>query len=452
MDFFFDFKQQFDVFPTFEAIHKELSEVQDDSLLNYVKELEQNPEILVIPEDSEFIVHSKKVERIVFEQDVFACVSKFQQEIKTNPVKDLDSIGNPVDELISGLHQSKNKILKNEASTSGLLYGAEALDQLQGIYDNILQKKKDEEFLYYTLGFEKFEDVRMTKGDLVIIGGFTSHGKSVVARNITYRLLTEYGLNCYYCSLEMAYDKMKLLFLILHANNKNIFSPDSPRISYTKLKEGDLSPEERDFIFGEVATDFYTNKNYGTLFLEYPNKSRFRLSDLQNRITELENTVMPIHAVIPDYLTMFYPLESDKGTPDRQDYNQMIKEFKNTALSHRSRTGQPSPFIAVSPAQISRGGLDNAIKNSNCYDLSALREYSELESSADIVLTTMLTPEGREKQELLLQNLKNRDGKVIPDPIALQCDLEYGFGMYAKDTPKDTEMLNRIQSLFRKPI
>ena len=425
-DFVFEWKQKSDVIPTFAAIATELQATQEQLLLNYVLELEKDQELKLISEDSEYIAHVKKVERILFEGDVFAHVSKFQQEIKTAQVKNLDSISKPVEELISCLHKAKNRVMRTETSTSGLLYGEESVQQLQDIYEGIVQKRRDDDFIYYTFGFKKFESVKLTKGDLCIIGGFTSHGKSMLLRNLIYRMLTEYKLNCYYCSLEMSYEKMKLLFLALHANNKIKF-PGTPNISYEKIKEGDLTPEERDFVFNVVAIDFYKNKDYGTLFLEYPNKSRYRISDIKSRIIELENTVMPVHVVAIDYLTMLYPLESDKGSPDRNDYNQIVKEFKNMALSNRNREGHPAPFIAITPAQISRGGLENAMKNNNYYDLSALREYSELESSADVVMTTMLLPDMRERKVLALQNLKNRDGRVETEAQELMCDLDHGF-------------------------
>ena len=345
--------------------------------------------------------------------------------------------------MIASLHSSKNKIYRTEASTAGLLYGKESVEHVKDIYEGIVEKKEEDDFLYYTFGFKKFESVRMARGDLVVIGGFTSHGKSLLLRNFVYRLIVTYGMNCYYCSLEMAYEKMKLLFLALHANNKDIF-PDGMDIPYTKIKEGTLSPAEKAFLFDVVAPDFFTNPNYGTLYLEYPNKSRYRLSDVKQKVNELENTEMPIHAVAIDYITMLYPLESDKGTPDRQDYNQTIKEFKNMALSHRKIDGTPSPFLAITPAQISRGGLENAMKNDNYYDLSALREYSELESSADVVMTTMLLPDMRSRQVMCLQNLKNRDGKVETEKTEINCGLELGFNMHEL---KDRSDENKFKSL-----
>jgi replicative DNA helicase len=436
-EYFFEAQQKYQIFASFSAIEKDYTETQQNILLSYVKDLQQDIEIPLFQDDSEYVVHSKKVERILFETDVFGEVSKFQQQLKTADVKDINSIFNPVDDLISGLHKSKNKVLHTEASTSGLLYGEDSVESLREMYSQIVEQKKEEESVYYTLGYDKFKDVKMVRGNLVVIGGFTSHGKSLLLRNIIYHLLTEYKLNCYYCSLEMSYKQMKLLFLALHANNQNIFKNHIP-IKYEDIKEGNLTQEQYDFLFNVVAPDLFTNPEYGTLFLEYPNKTKYRLSDVRSKIVELENTKMPIHAAAIDYITMLYPLESEKKMPTREDYNQMIKEFKNMALSHRRRDGNPAPFLALTPAQISRGGLENAIKNNNYYDLSALREYSELESSADVVLTTMLTQDLRQKQQIRMQNLKNRDGRVETEAYDLFCDLDFGF-MISDNEPRTTD-------------
>jgi len=442
-ELYLDIKMGYDVFLTFPAIKQELTELQNNNLLQYTQELENEP-CNIYAEDSEYVVYSKSVEKQIFETEVFSALAKFQQEIKTNPVKDLACISQPVDQLIANLHSSKNKIYRTEASTAGLLYGKESVAHVRDIYEGIVEKKEEDDFLYYTFGFKKFEPVKMARGDLVVIGGFTSHGKSLLLRNFVYRLLVTYGLNCYYCSLEMPYEKMKLLFLALHANNRDIY-PTGIDVPYEKIKEGTLSEEEKTFLLDVVAVDFFTNPNYGTLYMEYPNKSRYRLSDVKQKVTELENTEMPIHAVAIDYITMLYPLESDKGTPDRQDYNQMIKEFKNMALSHRKVDGTPSPFLAITPAQISRGGLENAMKNDNYYDLSALREYSELESSADVVMTTMLLPDMRSREVMCLQNLKNRDGKVETEKIEISCGLSKGFNLYEHIDRSDKAKFEFIQ-------
>jgi len=449
VNFIIDARNTFGIYFPFSAIKKELVETQETNLLSYVVSLEEDVSILLVPEDAEYIVYSKSVEKLLFEAEVFSSISKFQQEIKITPKKDILSIAAPVEQLLSSLHASKNKVLRTEASTAGLLFGDDSITHVQDIYAGIVEKKKEDDFLYFTFGFKKFEEVKITKGDLVVIGGFTSHGKSLLLRNFVYRLLVEYGLNCYYCSLEMSYEKMKLLFLVLHANNKTIF-PGTPDIKYSKIKEGELTDEEYHFVFETVATDFFKKGNYGTLYLEYPNKSRFRLSDIKNKVNELESTSIPVHAVAIDYLTMLYPLESDKGTPDRQDYNQMVKEFKNMALSHKRLDGNSSPFIALTPAQISRGGLETAMNNNNYYDLSSLREYSELESSADIVMTTMLTPDMRDRECLSIQNLKNRDGKVETEPVEIKCALSKGFNLFEHEERPETMELDTIRNLEKK--
>lgn len=436
-----------DAYPSFKSLEIELVETQETSLLAYLKALEEDMTVPLYSEDAEYVAHVKTVEKVVFESDVFGAIAKFQHEIKASPVKDLASIVTPTENLVGSLFTAKNKLNRVNASTSGLLFGDAAVSYVENLYQETVDRKNADDFLYYDVGIPGFAPVKIARGDLVVIGGFTSHGKSLFLRNIVYRFLTEYRMNCYYCSLEMSYDKMVNLFLVLHANNRAIF-PHGVDIPYVALKNGTLTEEQRYFLHGVVAPDFFKNEAYGTLFLEYPNDSSFKLSDLQARVQHLENTEMPIHAVGTDYLTMMNPIETGKGRPQREDYNEMVKRYKNGALSHRRKDGMSAPYVALTPAQISRGGLDEAIKNNNFYELKALREYNELEASADIVFTTMLLAEMRAQKIMKIQNLKNRDGDIVVDPLDVSCQFDTGFGLYPRVERNESEKRSVIESML----
>lgn len=441
-----DFYHVSRVFPTFTSIQTELQATQETQLLAFFTELENNPEYLPInSEDADFFARTEILRKNFYEGDLYGTVSTFGADLQNLAAKDLPSYLKTTEEFIAKLHKIKDKATHSDATTSGILYGDTAVLNLQKIYQSIQEKKQNEESLYYNLGWKRMEHVKITRGDLIVIGGFTSHGKSVLLRNLVYRFLTEYGMNCFYCTLEMSYEHIQILFNILHANNKKRY-PGTPRISFEKFKEGLLSPEELSLLW-EAAHDLANNDNYGTLYLEYPNKSRYRLSDIKSRVIDLENSIMPVHVCAVDYLTLLYPVDSDKMKPDTQDYNLMVKEFKNMGLSHRSCDGKPSPMITMTPAQISRKGLEEAIKNANQYDLSALRQYTELEGSADIVLTTMLMDDMRQAQEMQLQNLKNRSGKIFVDPVKLHVDLDFGFTITEIKQKSEAERIQTIKSL-----
>jgi len=445
VDFVSEFYQESRTFPNFNAINTELTSTQETSLQSFFKEVE-NDDGAFVSEESEYFAQVKAVEKSVFEMDLYRTITDFNSHMATLDKKDMPTYLKSTEAFIANIHKIRDVALRTSENTSGILYGESARQDLEDTYKSIIEKKNSEEALFYSLEWKKLDKVKICRGDLVIIGGFTSHGKSILLRNIVYRLAVEYGLNCFYSSLEMSYETIKILFNILHANNKRIF-PGTPMISYEKFREGLLTEEEADFLFNVAAKDFVSNENYGTLYMEYPNKSRYTLSDIKTKITELENTVMPVHVMAVDYLTLLYPLDSQKGKPDREDYNRMIKEFKSMALSHRSSEGKPAPMIALTPAQISRGKLEEAVKNNHYYDLSALREYTELEASADIVLTTMLLPEMRQSKTIKIQHLKNRNGDLDVDPQEFFINLDYGFNITETVVQSTADRIQALKSI-----
>jgi hypothetical protein len=113
------------------------------------------------------------------------------------------------------------------------------------------------------------------------------------------------------------------------------------------------------------------------------------------------------------------------------------------------RNGIASPLIGMSPAQISRRGMEEAVKNSNTYSLTALAEYSELERSSDIVLTSLMTTEMRAAEQIRIQNLKNRDGAVVAEPINLYCDLKGAFGIVELKERTQEETISALHKIAR---
>lgn len=438
-EFINDFHKEFDKFPTWDVLDLEIQATNSLEAQKLVTQVKNATDLKDFITEADFCGYLKILERFLFEGDLYTNISDFQQKIAGMTDKSVGQISQEVQELVQNLHSTHGKVVKTEKSNSGIIYGPEAVQEFVSIYEELEKKKASGENLFYDFGFSKFSDVKMKSGDLIIIGGHTSQGKSVWARYLAYRFLVEYGLNVLYISMEMKYDTQLASFQILHANNPKIFK-NAPKISNTKFKEASLSSSERDFLLNCACPDLANNQAYGTLMIEQPNKSRFRVSDIRERLIELESTRMPVEVLVIDYATMLYPMESERRQPEREDYNLMIKEIKSLAMTHRDRAGMLKPLIVITPAQISRDHFEEAVKNDGKYDITCLRQYSELEMSADILVTTLLTENHRLNQQIRLQNIKNRDGAVVIDPIDLSIDLDHGF--LPKEgftrTPEDT--------------
>ncbi|MFL5281927.1 MAG: DnaB-like helicase C-terminal domain-containing protein [Rhodopila sp.] len=255
------------------------------------------------------------------------------------------------------------------------------------------------------------------------------------------------GLNVLFCSLEMNLKVMCREFTLCHANNRKIHMLP-PEILVETYKEAELTDEQEDFLFRLSNEDLTTNPNYGTLLINHPNKTSYSLPDLADKLATVEQTVMPIHVLVVDYITYMHPAPAGRWAPTRtEDYNAMIKDLKRLCLAHRNRAGQPAPIMCLTAAQISRKGLDEAMKREGLYDLQAFSTYTEIERSADIAMTVLMTPEMRKIGQLKLQVLKNRDGAVPAEPLTLNVDFEHGSSLRERDERNQVETFNALRSL-----
>ena len=382
-----------------------------------------------------------------------ACItnktSKFVQDIteKYSTTKKTEiEINKYTENLFSDLVSLKDSIAPESKATQYLLYDSEGIESFKKQYFEIKENKEKGEKNYYPIPFEAFSSVMVKPGDLYITGGYTSQGKSVYLRYLSYYYLIHHARNIAFFTLEMDAETMRALFYIMHANNKIIF-PNTPRISYDKFKKGELNEDEEDFFINSVVPDFCNNEAYGSLKLYKPNKIRFNLEDLRIVIREIQ-LVMPIDIIAIDYLTLMSPLSTNSNrTAQTDDYNQMIKEFKQLLLTNMDSTGKKYPLIGLTAAQISRQGYQECLKQNKVYNMAAFSMYNEVERSADLLMTILRDPELAKNEKVKLQFLKNRDGEVPFEGKEFICSVGYG-GLVLDAKEQAIENLQQILTEF----
>jgi len=324
------------------------------------------------------------------------------------------------------------------------MFGEQAQEDFTKYWNELKRRKKLNELVYFNLPFKHFKDVTLKAGDLLITGGFTSNGKSVLLRYLSYFFLAHYKKNVVFITLEMDAEIVQTLFYLMHANNKEIF-PGTPYLSYSKWKTQSFSDEEESFF--KAAIKDFTQADYGDLIIKQP-KSNFGLHSLKNtlRETQIQNEV---DIITVDYLTLMNPLEgkdTKKGAVT-EDYNQMIKDFKRLLLTNTSNKGTIKPLLGLSAAQLNRGGYSDAIKNKNQYEISAFSMYNEIERSADILLTILRTQQLQEEKKVRLQCLKNRDGGYPNAGEDFIVDLDKGQIIMDAREPESADMEKILQDI-----
>lgn len=434
------------IFPNISAMFQEVSLLNSTETVEVMKQVS---ECAVLPDDESYYARVHTLLQLSYESALMSENSSFQTRLSQMQNKNVENISKLTEEHQNRIHNIETTFSERETSKKSVFYGNESINRFKETYNKICQKKHSGDTLYVEMGMNgALEDVHLKKGDLLTLIGFTSHGKSMLLRWLIYRMLIEYGYNCYYLSMEMSEEVLTNMFFILHANNKKIF-PNTPYIATKSFQEGTLTDEEADFLFNQAAQDFTHNENYGTLYIEQPEDTMVRLSDVRQYINNVITTTLPVLDVVAiDYLSLLHPVETTRGMVTTADYNIMIKQFKSMALNYVDPSGKKAPFIGITPAQISRAGYSDCMKTDDLhYETSAIWMYSEFEKSSDEIVSILLTDEGRKNDKVKLQVLKNRDGNLNTTPQDIFCSLKNGGYMANIKEASEEEVKDTLRSL-----
>jgi replicative DNA helicase len=280
--------------------------------------------------------------------------------------------------------------------------------------------RRDQPTMAYGLGLGLTPIDEATKGgqlgELWIVGGFTSHGKTTWALSWARYLATEGGFNVLIFSLEMSKKQVWRILASGHAANSKF---NRPPLDYEKIKAGTLSKEDEQFYLHEVLPDLRSSE-YGHIEVETP-VGYTTMSEIRAR-AEAVNKSHPLDMILIDYVGL---VGADKGkrNPDRrQVINENIIAAKQTALEFDQGTG----VLVVTPHQINRQGHKKAQENGGIYEVEALSDANESERTSDVVLTIYQDQPLRQKKEAVITMLKNRDGRII-EPFNVFLPPEHRF-------------------------
>jgi replicative DNA helicase len=444
ISFISDFFARFGKFPTVAVFELELNATNEMELLAYTVAIANDAGVPVY-NDADFAGILDAARIICFRYDLLRAMTTFHS-LANGPAATRQKLLADLDNMRRSLYTSQQRALGSDAEAEIVLQGERGQKRLQEFYDQIKEKHRNGKSSY-DLPYSKFQEVRLKPGDLVFVGAYTSHGKSLLLRALAYHLLITHGLNVFFCSLEMNLEVTCREFSLYHANHKQLY-PNTPEILVDTYKKGELTDEQEDFLFRFANERLTQNSCYGVLAINHPNKSGYSLPDLAEKLAMVEQTMMPVHVLVIDYITYMNPVPTSRMAPVRiDDYNDMIKDLKRLCLAHRNREGKPAPMICLTAAQISRKGLDEAMKREGLYDLQAFSTYTEIERSADIAMTALMTPEMRSGRQLKLQVLKNRDGVVPTEPLTLNVDFAHGSRLRELNERDPVETANALRTL-----
>jgi len=277
------------------------------------------------------------------------------------------------------------------------------------------------------------------RGELWTHAAFTGGLKSTLAIQWAYNQAIWYQHSSILFSLEMPYPQVRRLLVALHSKHDKFRSIRKSlgigkSLDYQKIRDGELdrysedeirrmppaqrnalidgnlnpSRAEKIFLNDYVLKDLEDPSNhYGNIHIEVadPDKTDFTVLDLRAKAELLYSKDPTIRTIFADHMGLMSPRRYHSSTTER--LNEVVRDLKRLSMNFNRGLG----IAVVGFFQISREGFKSAEKNDGRYNLTHLSYANEAERSSDIVTTTFVNDELRERSLVRFQCLKSRDNK-----------------------------------------
>lgn len=252
-------------------------------------------------------------------------------------------------------------------------------------------------------------------GELCLVMGFVSHLKTSFCLNWLYRGAIHFGRNVAIASLETPIDILRLLIYVMHSSHQKFADMGFQPLDYEKLTTAALSSDEEKLL-DLVIEDMQNNSDYGEIFYKEPQDS-LTVNEIQ-RWAESKHKTTPLDLMVVDYVGLVDAVKGASPLDSSANLNKAIRQAKMMAMTFGQGRGIP----VVTPFQANREGLKDAEKNGGRYKLTALANANEAERSSDKIYYVYLDDVLRNSRELIVGNLKNRNGPVILEQFKVFAD------------------------------
>ncbi len=244
----------------------------------------------------------------------------------------------------------------------------------------------------------------LNPGELCLVCGWTSAGKSSVCAHLAWHLSTQQGRNVVIFTTETLRPQVHAKIVARHSRQPQFGLPQG--LNSRDIRSGWLD-ERGERALRQVLSDFGSNPDYGRCYVvQVPRRGT--LSGMESRLQAISRQFRP-DLVIIDYLQLFYPDRSRRESGEREDQSGIVKDAKQVAATFAQGTGVP----VVSPWQVNRVGRER-LKEAGGYSLENMAGTQEAANTADIVLGLVDplndTSHGR-NVPIELTVMKNRDGE-----------------------------------------
>lgn len=241
----------------------------------------------------------------------------------------------------------------------------------------------------------------LNPGELALIAGYTSSGKSQLCAQIAWYASVMQGRNVVFFTAETSRDQTKVKLVARHSRHPKFGLKHG--LNSRDIRGGTLDADEYK-AFQAVMSDF-AGGDYGMLEIAQLRR-RSTVAMLESRLSSFSRQFRP-DLVIIDYLALLRP---DRVRRDRrEELGLILIDAAELAVTFDDGRGVP----VISPWQMSREGK-KAARERGGYNLNDLSETAEASNTPHVVIS-LLEPDaddthGRKVPEQL-DVLKNRENE-----------------------------------------
>lgn len=271
------------------------------------------------------------------------------------------------------------------------------------------------------------------RGELCLIVGYTSDGKTSLCVQLAWSAAVEQGKNVVFLTTETARAVVRRRMIARHSCLPDFGGGDG--INSRDIKDGTLSAEDKER-FRAAVLDMNNNPAYGRSYIcQVPRGASIQY--VENKIMRLGREFQ-VDLVLMDYLALLKP--DRKRTTDREELSGILKGSK--VLSTTAFDGLGVPF--VSPWQVSRTARAEAERLGH-YTLSATSETAETSNSADTIIS-LLAPLDNESRrcKVKAQLMKHRDGEKAH---SIELMVDYATSRFSGNLQVGTQIDNIFDPL-----
>jgi len=238
-------------------------------------------------------------------------------------------------------------------------------------------------------------------GELVLLAGYSSDGKSSLCVQLAWSAAVEQGQNVVFLTTETLRPQIRRKIIARHSKLPIFETPEG--LNTRDLKAGTLT-DEQELILPRVIDDLAKNPAYGKIYIAQVPRAA-GIASIEQRLLRIQRK-FNIKLVIADYLALL--IAERRRTTAREEYAEVLKNAKLLSVAFDNGRG----VAFVSPWQVSRQHRE-AAENLGQYTSAALSETAEATNSSDVIVSLLAPTDNTDRHaDVTFQILKNRDGET----------------------------------------